>query len=146
VQIAHPAASRVRDFVQVATLVALRVGAVYLSDGVEGLVDIADVVDDHTQNEGAPIVDVGENLADTGNVVTLARGVLQKAREVSQGLDYIDCRLFEVEVVNCGTLLIKVGNVDKVPVGLESSKRRFDVIGKRCALCERVVAFVLDKI
>lgn len=135
-----------RDLFGVATSVASRVLSVDLGGGVEGLVNIADVVDDHAQGERALVRLVRKVGRDLLSVCGL-RGAdltLEELSEGREGLNDVDIRLREVKVVESGAWLVEVRLVDVVPVRLERVALALDVISESGALSEWVV-FLLAK-
>ena len=102
---------------------------------------ITDVVDEHTKGEGAGIGLSWELLSDSldvGRVLTVDLA-FHVGSHVGHGLDNVDVRHGEVEVIESGALLVQVGEVDEVPVALEGVTLTLDGVGKSGALCEGVV-------
>jgi hypothetical protein len=132
----------------VASLVALGVLGVDLGHGVEGLMDVANVVDDQSQGEGLLVGRIAELVSDSlqvGGVLDFG-GSLKEANQVSEGADDVNVWHDEVgEVLSRGAILIEVGDVDEVPLGLEGVALALDVVGERSALGEGVVFLVFGQ-
>ena len=108
---------------------------------MHGLVHIANVVDQHAEDEGALVGLVGELVGDLTDIVGLRGGnlALHELGEVGDCADNVVIRLREVEVVNRRAWLVEIGQVDEVPVALEAVSFGLNVVGKSSALGERVI-------
>ena len=129
------------DFLAVATTVTSGVEGVDEGGRVEGLNDVSGVVDDETEGEGALVILVRELGGDLGEVVGVSSrdSALEESGKVGEGLDNVDGRLNEREVVEGGACLIKVWLVGVMPVGLEGVTLALDVVSEGSALGEWVV-------
>lgn len=116
----------------VASAVACRVGGIHLGRRVQWLVHVTDVVDDHAQRKRLLIVLVAELLSDLLRVRVVVRTdlALQELGQCAQSLNHVNIWLIEV-VVGELTTLVKIGDVDEVPFGLEAVPHALDVVRKR---------------
>ena len=109
--------------------------------------DVADVVNDHTEGERSLILLVGELISNLLSVGGLRGGDLA-LQELGVGIKSVDNVLLwigEGEVVERGVGLVQVGHVDEVPVSLEGVALALNVVGESGALREWVV-LLLNKI
>jgi hypothetical protein len=125
----------------VATSVSLFVVGVKAGCGVEGLMDIAKVVDDHTESEGSSIGIDGEVLGDLLVVVgaeVIVTGALEPLGKVGKGTNNIVISHFVVGVVIEGVTVDSVGLIDEVPSCLEAVLG-LDIVSESSTLGEGVV-------
>lgn len=130
-----------------ATSVAGGVLRVDQSGRVKGLVNIADVVDDHSEGEGA-LIGVGAELVRDLLSVGCVSGVNISLKELGVGIkgsNDVLRGLGEGKVVEGSALLVEVGLVDVMPVALEGVALSLDVVGEGSALGEGVV-LLLDEV
>ena len=111
------------------------------------LMDVTDVVNDHTEGERSLIFIVGELISNLLSVCSLRGGdfALQELSVGIQSMDNVLLRISEGKVVEGGVVLVQVGRVDEVPIRLEGVALALDVVGESGALREWVVLF-LNKI
>jgi len=123
----------------VTTGITRGVGWVNFRDGVKGLMNITNVVDDQAESERSGISLDWEVLDDLLVVVAglvVSTTVWEPLGQVSEGWNNFVHVGLEGEVRE-RTTLIKVGLVNEVPSRLEAVSA-FDVIGKSCSLSEGV--------
>ena len=108
------------------------------------LMDITNVVHNHTKYERALIGVFRQNVGHLSTVerVSSCDLALQELGEVGESADYILIWLREVKVVKRGAWLIKIGQVDEVPVALENETHSFDMVCERSALSEGMISFL----
>ena len=133
------------DPFRVATAIALRVLIVDLRHSVEGLVDVADVVDHEAQRERLLFVFILEPTLDLADV----RGRFgdnvtpEPCSQVGERVDDIDVAHLEVGIVlQARAWLIQVRLIDKVPVALRAVALALDIVSESGAFGERVAVFV----
>jgi len=105
---------------------------------------VANVVDDHSEGEGPLVLLIRELLSDLACVGRLGGGdlTLKESPEGNQGFNNVDIGPVEGEVAQTGVWLVQVRRVDEVPVGLEGVALALDVVGKGGAFTEGVIALV----
>lgn len=136
----------VGDPIAVTAAVTLGELIINLRGGVQGLVDVTDVVDDETEGKRALVLLIGKavlNLRDIGTVGNVF--AFEEGSQVGKGINHVDVTHLKVRIGGGVTAVVVVGLVDKVPVALEFVALALDVVGKGCALSERMVTFVLGE-
>ena len=132
------------DLLRVATAVTRWVQGVDAGGRVEGLVHVADVMDDQAEGEGALVTLIGEPVSNLACVGGLG-GADLTLEELGVGIESLSdvlIGLSEAEIIKRGAWLIEVGLVDVMPVSLEGVALSLDVISKGSALSEGVVALL----
>ena len=114
---------------------------------MQGLGNVANVVDQQTKDEGALVRLVGEIRGDLVCVGSLRSTGLafHELREGIEGLDGVLFWLGEREVVEGGSWLVQVGQIDEVPAGLEAVAFTLNVVSEGGALREWVI-FLLNQV
>ena len=145
-EVGDSSAFRVRNFVQIASHVALRIGVVDFGDGMQWLMNVTSIVDDHSKDERASVFVIGEVEGDAGNVLRRIRVFIafKERGEIGQSMGDVNICLVEVEVIEGGALLVKVGLINEMPVVLEGAKGQLDVIREGCAFRERVIFLIYN--
>lgn len=117
---------------EVTAHIALRVFGVDFSNGMEWLMNITYVVNDHAKREGSLVFDLGELLCNSCDIGRGGRVFLtsQEGAQISQSVNDIFDRLNESEVISCGTWLVQDWRVNEVPLVLEVAKSSFDLISE----------------
>lgn len=135
------------DVFGVAAAVTLGVLVVDLGNGVEGLVDVTNVVNHQTQSKWFLVIHIAEGALDLRDVGAWRRDLLsfKEGGQVSESVKYVCLTHVEVRVVLEGATISKVGLVDEMPVALEAVPLTFDVISKGSALGEGVRSLVLGQ-
>lgn len=102
----------------IATTVTLGVGVVDLGGGVKGLMDVADVMDDHTEGEGLGIGHVGVVNHDVVGVNTVIGtwDTLDPVGQVLESLNNVSLGHNVVGVVFDIVTLAEEGEVNVMPV------------------------------
>lgn len=126
---------------KVTTHIALRISGVDFSNGMERLMKITNIVNDHAKGEGSLVFNLGELLCNSCDIGRSGRVNLtsQEGTQISQSVDDIVDRLNEVEVINCGVWLVQDWLVDEVPLVLKVAKSSFDLISEGGTLSHGVV-------
>ena len=135
-----------RHLEEVAARIALGVLAVDSARGVEGLVDVSDVVDEESESVRSGllfILNVGlEGLVyEAGLVVAALREPVDYAGYYHRDVVLVK---FELRVVIKRPAFIKEGNVDEMPRRLERPALRLNLVSEGGALNEWVVALELS--
>ena len=129
----------------IATAVTGGVVVIDLSNGVERLVSVTDVVDDQTEGERYLIDLIAEPILDlliVGVVRGDASGVTLYNQDTGcQSFNEIDLTVCEVIIADI-TTLVKVGLIDEVPVRLCLVAETLDVVGVVSALGEWMVVLL----
>ena len=130
----------------VAASVTSRELGVNSAQSVQGLVDIAKIVDEQSQCIGLRscliviVIIHNGGVGVTLLVVSLAREPVDNIRDVLRDIVHV---LLKGGVILKVAALVKVRNVDEVPVGLPAAALVLDLIGEGCALHERVASLAV---
>mmetsp|Transcript_14374 Transcript_14374/g.17151 ORF Transcript_14374/g.17151 Transcript_14374/m.17151 type:complete len:283 (+) Transcript_14374:303-1151(+) len=134
------------DPLGVATAVALGVLVGDARDSVEGLVNIANVVNDEAESEGNLVFLVIEALLDLVDVGVAGHVLaLEEVSEGLKGVKHVSLAHLEVGVVLDGATVSDGRLVDEVPVALPGVALALDVVTEGGALGEGVLAILLDE-
>jgi len=131
----------------VATSVTLGVVGVEAGGGVQGLMDVTNVMDDHAESEGSAITILGEVLGDLLPVVgseVIITGSFEPLGQVSEGTNNVVLVHHEQGVVVEGVAVDGVGLIDEVPSSLEGVDT-LNVVGEGGTLSEGVVDLTGDQ-
>jgi hypothetical protein len=115
---------------------------------VEGLMDITNVVDNHTESERSCIGINGEALGDLLPIVgrlVFFTGALEPLGQVGEGTNNIVLGHLVIGVVVKGVTVDSVGLIDEVPIGLKTVNG-LNVVSESSALREGVVDLAFDEV
>lgn len=133
------------NFLSIPTLVTSWEAVIDLSYTVEGLVDIADIMNHESESDGALVFCGREVLRDL-TYVFRRRGILfslQESGQISHCMNDIDVRDNKIwEVLNRSAELVQVRLVHVVPRGLPGSPGSLYIVSEGSALSESVISFV----
>jgi hypothetical protein len=130
----------------VATAVASGELWVHTAQGVHGLVDVAQIVDQEAEGVGLSsgfivvVVLHNSSVSVTLLVVALVRQPVDDVGDVLSDVVHI---LLELRVVLQVAALIEVGDVHEVPVGLPAAALVLDLVSECSALHERVLVLTV---
>lgn len=136
----------VGDPLAVAAFITLRVLVVNLSNSMKWLVDVTSVVNDEAEGERALVFLIFKAVLDLRDICA-ARNIfiLQESRQIGESLHNIHVRHFKLRIVGGITTVGEIRLINEVPLALEAVALALDVIGKVCALSERVVLLIFGE-
>ena len=116
---------------------------VNLGYSVQRLMDVSNIVNNHSQREWSLILKLGQLLGNLPDITWVFDRYFtsQESSEISQSINNVEFTLIEVEIVNCCAWLIQVRLINKVPRWLEFSKSSLDFICKGGTLSHGMVSF-----
>jgi len=137
----------VGDLVVIATTVTNGELGVDLGGGVEGLMDVSDVVNDKTESEGLGVSGVGvvdHDIVGVDGIVTIGSdNTVDPVGEGEEGLNDVSGLHLVVGVVSNGISLTEVGEINVMPGGLPPEALALDVVGESGALGEGMLVLTL---